>query len=195
MEELPFWSVCCPTYKRPELLAEFYDCFLKQDYPLNRRELIILDDAGQFVPFEDKKNGVKLVSISSKYKRIGEKRNAFWELVLPESEFYVPADDDDLYLPHWLRTLGENARNADVVAPIRCVEWKWRKPAIFCHSQYPFLHAAHAIRLSLLRQVGGYPLKPRQEDCAMFERLKQMQARKIYVPVQSRAYYVARRGA
>ena len=193
--ELPFLSVCCPTYKRPELLAEFYDCFLKQDYPINRRELIILDDAGQFIPFEDRVNRVRLISLTEKYTTIGEKRNAFLQFISPESDFYVPADDDELYYPYWLRTLGENARNADVIAPIRCLEWKWRRDPIFVHSQYQFLHAAHAIRLDALRSIGGYPQYPRQEDCAMFSRLEQSQTRKVYVPVQSRAYFVSRRGA
>lgn len=193
--DLPFLSVCCPTYKRPKLLAEFYDCFLKQDYPINRRELIILDDAGQFVPFEDKENRVRLISLTEKYSTIGEKRNAFLQYISPESEFYVPADDDDLYYPHWLRTLAESAQNADVIAPIRCIEWKWQGTPIYCHSQYQFLHAAHAIRLDTFRKHGGYPNYPRQEDRAFFIKLEEAQTRKVFVPVQSRAYFVPRRGA
>lgn len=119
----PFLSVCCPTYKRPELLAEFYDCFLKQDYPMDRRELIILDDAGQFVPFHDEANNVRLISLADKIDTIGEKRNIAVSYANPESDIYVVADDDDLYFPHWLPTIGNYMSHGDVFCPSRCYEW------------------------------------------------------------------------
>lgn len=46
--ELPFISCVCPTYKRPHMLRNSLACFLAQDYPKDRCELIILDDAGQY---------------------------------------------------------------------------------------------------------------------------------------------------
>ncbi|MFM7163844.1 MAG: glycosyltransferase [Planctomycetaceae bacterium] len=45
--ELPFVSCLCPTYRRPKLLENSIACFLAQDYPADRRELIVLDDAGE----------------------------------------------------------------------------------------------------------------------------------------------------
>ena len=43
--ELPFVSCLCPTYRRPQMMANTIPCFITQDYPADRRELIILDDA------------------------------------------------------------------------------------------------------------------------------------------------------
>lgn len=194
MNTYPFLSVCCPTYKRPELLAEFYACFLNQDYPVDRRELIILDDAGQFVPFHDEKNGVRLVSLTEKFETIGEKRNAFFEYLSPQSEIYVVADDDDLYFPHWLSTLAKYMKNADVLGPALNIEWCSGYDPIYHHYGYQFNHAAHAVRLSTLREAGGYPAMHRYEDEHMFGRLRQRQAIFAWTPCHVSPYFVARRG-
>jgi hypothetical protein len=45
--ELPFVSCLCPTYRRPQMMANTIPCFITQDDPADRRELIILDDAGE----------------------------------------------------------------------------------------------------------------------------------------------------
>ena len=45
--ELPLVSCLCPTYRRPQLLENSIACFLDQNYPADRRELVVLDDAGE----------------------------------------------------------------------------------------------------------------------------------------------------
>ena len=40
-------ALCC-TFRRPHLLGELIESFLRQDYPRPLRELIILDDSGQY---------------------------------------------------------------------------------------------------------------------------------------------------
>ena len=45
--ELPLVSCLCPTYRRPQLLENSIACFLAQNYPADRRELVVLDDAGE----------------------------------------------------------------------------------------------------------------------------------------------------
>ncbi len=194
MREYPFLSVCCPTYKRPELLAEFYACFLMQDYPVDHRELIILDDAGQFVPFTDEEKRIKLVSIGDKIETIGEKRNVFLGYLSPESEVYVVADDDDLYFPHWLSTVAKYIKNVDVIGPCRNIEWyPWSDP-IYRHFGYQFNHAAHAIRLSMFREIRGYPRMHKYEDACLFGRLQEHKALFAWTPYNVSPYYVARRG-
>ena len=46
MEEndLPFVSVCTPTFNRRPFIPYLIDCFMKQDYPKDRMEWIIVDD-------------------------------------------------------------------------------------------------------------------------------------------------------
>jgi glycosyltransferase involved in cell wall biosynthesis len=43
-------AVVCVTYNRPRQLGQMIRCFQRQDYA--RRELVILDDAGQYKPTE-----------------------------------------------------------------------------------------------------------------------------------------------
>jgi glycosyltransferase involved in cell wall biosynthesis len=110
-------AVCC-TYLRPKALGRLIHCFLQQDYP--KRELIILDDAGQY----DNQQGDRwrLISVNSRFPTLGEKRNAAVALVADDVEALAVWDDDDLYLPWALRACAEALR----VAP-------WSRPSIVLH--------------------------------------------------------------
>jgi hypothetical protein len=44
----------CPTYGRPQLLANALACFQAQDYKGGQKKLLILDDFGQYKPFKSK---------------------------------------------------------------------------------------------------------------------------------------------
>ena len=68
---LPMLSCLCPTFRRPRLLENAIACFLAQDYPANRRELIILDDAGQF-PASHGPNW-RLISLPSRFRSLAVK--------------------------------------------------------------------------------------------------------------------------
>ena len=92
----PFVSCLCPTYHRPKLLANAVACFLAQDYPAERRELIIVDDAQEFAPQIGQ--GWQLVSLSRRFQSLPEKYNALAGLA--EGEVFVVWEDDDIYLPH-----------------------------------------------------------------------------------------------
>ena len=50
-KELPFVSVCTPTYNRRPFIPNMLRCFKHQDYPMNKMEWIILDDGSD--PIED----------------------------------------------------------------------------------------------------------------------------------------------
>ncbi len=56
---LPYCVALCPTYRRSKLLENSIACFEAQDYPEDRRELIILDDSGELV---DGQNSRKFTS-------------------------------------------------------------------------------------------------------------------------------------
>ena len=62
-------AICC-TYKRPALLAEAMECFLRQDYPGELRELIVLDDAGQYD--NQKGEGWRLDSVPWRFRTLGK---------------------------------------------------------------------------------------------------------------------------
>ncbi len=94
---LPFVSCLCPTFHRPRLLANALACFLAQDYPSDRRELIILDDGGDFAerPMAD---GWTISLSPGRFPSLPEKFNAVASQARGEIIFVF--EDDDIYLPH-----------------------------------------------------------------------------------------------
>tara|TARA_A100001015_G_C14916634_1_gene682637 strand:- start:160 stop:1239 length:1080 start_codon:yes stop_codon:yes gene_type:complete len=114
--ELPFVSVCTPTFNRRPFIPFLVECFQKQDYPKNRMEWIIVDDG-------DDKIADLLVNIpqvryfqSSKKIALGKKRNMMNNKC--KGDIIVYMDDDDYYPPtrvsHAVETL-ENNTLYDVV--------------------------------------------------------------------------------
>ena len=69
--ELPMVSCLCPTYRRPKLLENSIACFLAQDYPADRRELIVLDDAGELQ--NQTGDGWQVSSIQRRFRSLPEK--------------------------------------------------------------------------------------------------------------------------
>ena len=94
--ELPFVSCLCPTYRRPKLLENSIACFLAQDYPADRRELIVLDDAGELQ--NQTGDGWQIISFPRRFRSLPEKFNALAGLA--QGEILVVWEDDDIYLPH-----------------------------------------------------------------------------------------------
>ena len=98
-KELPFVSVCTPTYNRRPFIPNMIKCFKHQDYPMDKIEWIILDDGTD--PIEDLINEAQLPQI--KYIKLkeklplGKKRNILHEN--SKGDFLVYMDDDDYYPP------------------------------------------------------------------------------------------------
>jgi len=159
-------ALCC-TYKRPHLLGQLIESFLRQDYPREQRELIILDDAGQYENQEG--DGWRLISIPFRFRSLGEKRNACAALASPDIEGFLVADDDDIYLPHWFCTQAEALRKAE-----------WSRSGLVLVDDGDGLHEADtgglyhggwAFRRSLLERVRGYGPHNNGEDQELAGRL------------------------
>jgi len=144
-------ALCC-TYRRPHTLGHLVESFLRQDYPRGLRELVILDDAGQYDNQEG--DGWRLVSLPRHFRSLGEKRNACAALASPDAEGLLVADDDDVYLPHWFRTQAEALRRAE-----------WSRPSLVlvedgrglreCETGGLY-HGGWAFRRSAFDRVRGY---------------------------------------
>ena len=107
---LPFVSVCTPTFNRRPFYDMLIKCFLSQTYPLNRIEWIIIDDGTDKI--EDL---VKHIPQVKYYKydeqlNLGKKRNIMHEKTKGDIIIYM--DDDDFYPPerisHAVDTLIKN---------------------------------------------------------------------------------------
>ena len=96
-KDLPFVSVCTPTYNRRNFIKKLINMFDNQDYSKNKLEWVIVDDG------EDKIKDlvihhplVKYISLNEKLP-IGKKRNYMNENC--KGDIIVYMDDDDIYPP------------------------------------------------------------------------------------------------
>jgi len=97
VSNLPFVSVCTPTYNRRPFVSEMIRNFRNQDYPMSLLEWIIIDDGtdkiGDLV--KDIPN-VKYYAYDEKMP-LGKKRNLMHEK--SKGDILVYMDDDDYYPP------------------------------------------------------------------------------------------------
>jgi glycosyltransferase involved in cell wall biosynthesis len=108
--ELPFVSICTPTFNRRPFINALIECFNNQDYPKNKMEWIIIDDGTDKV--EDLFINIKQVKYY-KYNTkmtLGKKRNLMHEKTIGQIIIYM--DDDDYYPPmrvsHAVKKLQDN---------------------------------------------------------------------------------------
>ena len=106
----PFLSCLCPTYRRPRCLANVLACFLAQDYPRDRCELVILDDGGTY----DGQAGEnwRVETSRPRYASLPAKYNALAALADTRAEAFVVWEDDDVYLPGHLTLHGRRLNEA-----------------------------------------------------------------------------------
>lgn len=166
----PLVCCLCPTYRRPRLLENAIACFLAQDYPAERRRLLILDDAGQIVPQEG--DGWRVLSVSSRWPNLPAKYNALaqyaWEWVRPD--ILAVWEDDDIYLPWHLRVHVEAQKDAAWAKP--STVWSLYTRHLHKEPAAGRFHAALTFTRELLVRIGGWPDTPRGDFDQQF--LKQL---------------------
>lgn len=166
-------AICC-TYNRAEQLATAVECFLRQDYPAELRELIVLDDAGQYQ--NQQGDGWRLVSISTRFRTLGEKRNASAALVSPDVDAYCVWDDDDVYLPWHMSAAAKALEDADYTIPT--VIYADKRGRLERKSNQYLFHGAWAFRREAFEQVGGYPFIQSGQDQGLLRRFKAAKLRR-----------------
>jgi len=163
-------AICC-TYLRPAELANAVECFLKQDYPSELREMVILDDAGQYSPDVFRGLvGVRLVVSPVRFRTLGEKRNASAALVSSDVDAYCVWDDDDVYLPWHISAAVGALKNADYTIPKGLFVEKSGKLE-FKENQYLF-HGSWSFRREAFEKVDGYPFIQSGQDQGLLRRFK-----------------------
>lgn len=94
---LPFVSVCTPTFNRRPFIPAMIKCFEHQNYPMDRVEWIIIDDGTDKI--EDLVKHIPQVKYFKYDKKmsLGEKRNLMHDK--SKGDILVYMDDDDYYPP------------------------------------------------------------------------------------------------
>jgi glycosyltransferase involved in cell wall biosynthesis len=170
MSQLPKIACLCPTFNRPALLAEALESFLRQTYPADRRELIILDDAGQYR--EQFGPNWHLISVGRRFRTLGEKRNATAGLASADAQVYAVWDDDDIYLPRHLERLAEAiAAGAPWYIPERV--WVHTPRQLNEQPAGGLFQGAWGFAREPFVAVGGYPAMQSGQDQGLVRRLRQ----------------------
>jgi glycosyltransferase involved in cell wall biosynthesis len=159
-------AAVCVTYNRPELLPRLLRCFFDQDWP--DKELLILDDLGQYEPYTSKA-GWRVVSFPHRFRTLGEKRNAAMALTSPDVEAFAPWDDDDLFFPWALRACAEALKDAELCQSHEVLEdrdgrlFRYKTFGAARPDRFAY-HCSWAYRRSLMEKTGGYPIVNQGED-------------------------------
>mgnify|MGYP002624056713 CR=1 FL=1 len=152
---LPFVSCLCPTYLRPGLLANSIACFLAQDYPADRRELVILDDAGQIAPQHG--DGWEVISTLRRFRSLPEKFNALAGLA--RGDVLVVWEDDDIYLPWHITAHVDGLADGGFSKPSRVLSLYTGK--LREEESAGRFHASIAFTREVFNAAGGWPLTKR----------------------------------
>lgn len=182
-------AICC-TYLRSHLLGQMIKCFQEQDYPAELRELIILDDAGEYTPMRG--DGWRLVTVDRRFQSLGQKRNAATALASEDCEAYCVWDDDDLYLPHALRTCSEGFKHGQFLRPSRVLLEE--NGVLVPHETGGLYHGGWAYTRRAFEAIGGYAAMNSGEDQDLAARLEAAgfsTSNPLNGPLQS-PYYVYR---
>ncbi len=152
---LPFVSCLCPTYRRPRMLANALGCFLAQEYPVDRRELIIMDDAGQYTPMANA--DWQLISFSRRFRSLPEKYNALAGLA--QGDIIVVWEDDDIYLPDHLSAHVRALASGGFSKPSRV--FSIHSGALREENAAGRFHGSMAFTRKAFERLGGWPLSRR----------------------------------
>jgi glycosyltransferase involved in cell wall biosynthesis len=167
-------AICC-TYKRPKPLEHVIESFLQQDYPAHLRSLIILDDAGQYQTQE--RDRWALISLPTRFKTMGEKRNASAALA-GDVDAYCVWDDDDIYLPWHMSAVVATLANADYSIPSSVFLDRHPKLELKTGIDGMF-HGAWGFRRAAFEQAQGYPFIQSGQDMGLLHRFRQLKLKKL----------------
>jgi glycosyltransferase involved in cell wall biosynthesis len=98
-KELPFVSVCTPTFNRRPFIQNMFNCFRNQTYPKHRIEWIIVDDGTDKIKDLIESSNIHQIRYFEVDKKmtLGAKRNYMHSFA--RGSIIVYMDDDDYYPP------------------------------------------------------------------------------------------------
>lgn len=157
IHQLPFVSICTPTFNRRPFIPFMIKCFEHQTYPKDRIEWIIIDDGTD--PIEDIVKDIPQVKYFFYEEKmlLGKKRNLMRTKCSGDIIIYM--DDDDYYPPerisHAVETLQQNPTFLLAGSSEMHIYFNSRNAVYQCgpYKQYHSTAAAFAFKKELLLQT------------------------------------------
>ena len=179
-EELPRISVLIPTYNRRKFLPLLMSNLRHMDYPKDLMEICISDDGKESLfpddfPYEHvfSPMKVKYERITDRHLSIGEKRNRL--VKMSSNKIVANMDDDDLYLPSYLRyavSVLTNYKVGIVHSPQMVFVYpkdNFRTTGIICESKRQGHEATQVFTKKHWKAMGGYTKNSRGEGAKMVD--------------------------
>lgn len=178
---VPFVSCLCPTFARfPDyghLLGEAVESFRRQNYPPDRRELLILNDCPR-QKLTCGVQGVRIVNMPQRLPTLGDKYNLMCELAY--GSVLLPWEDDDISLPGRITQAAMSLDQgfgyfnpqrtwflAATPAGPEGAGLHWQHSHVVCHNASAFTKEAW-------NAAGRYPSASGNQDAIMDQRLKSL---------------------
>ena len=181
---LPFISCKCITYGRVVTLEESIESFLKQDYPSDRCELVIVNDYPLQTLIYDHPQ-IKIVNLSETFATIGEKENYATELC--QGDVICQWDDDDVALPNHLNNVAKYMTDG-----VNIIHWE---TGVLCHitgiEQVGWIgNSGIVFRKSAWKAIGGHPLENAGYDMTFIESINRYGGRLfVTLPKEEAAWF------
>jgi hypothetical protein len=174
----------CPTYGRPQLVANALACFLAQDYKGGRTKLLVLDDLGQYIPtYLGGLFSWEVLSVNKRYESLPAKYNAMLvhEGIIAQAgklptwpgacywDAIAVWDDDDIYLPWHLSAAVKALQNSDAGSVKPSTIWSLYRPdgavgdGPWQESGAGRFHCSLVVRTQRILDVRGWIQTPRAD--------------------------------
>ena len=166
---LPKIACLTITHNRPHLLPNLIESFLRQDYPAMNRELLILDDLGQY-PTEPSGDGWQVISVKRRFETLSAKRNALAAMTGNDVDALAWWDDDDTFLPWCLLSHAWALKRSPVSHPGLVLDGSFKVH----ETGQRMYQATQCIDRELFFHVGGYPRGNSGVDQHLITRLRKI---------------------
>lgn len=158
-------SCICLTYGRVEFINEALESFLRQDYPKDKCELIIVNDyAAQDLVFP--RENVRIFNFMEQFPTIGSK--VAYAIKQAKFDIIATFDDDDIALPNHLKNI-----NKYLTEDYDVLHWSkgvyWNEPEV---TSIEFIgNSGFVYRKSAVEKIGGIPNENAGYDTTLSDRL------------------------
>lgn len=152
-----FITALCPTLRRPKLIANTLALWRDQDYPLELRRLIILDDGGTYHSQAIESLSVDLFCTDEAFPTLPNKYNFMWRRLAPaQTDAFAIWEDDDLYLPGYLSGHVEALKTHRLSKPEYILTDHGQPGRLQRDHAVGRLHSSMTFHKSLIQDVGGW---------------------------------------
>jgi len=170
----------CPTFRHPDLLANSIAMWERQDYPADKRFLIILDDGGNF-NYQEGPNWV-IIPSAHRLPSLPIKYNAMLDIAKiseKECDAYLVWEDDDIYLKNYVSQHAETLKLHELSKPERVMTDCGPDQTLKEEGSGGRFHSTLGFRKELIERVGGWPLTKRADFDLQFIDILQRTAKSI----------------